>query len=79
MLAGLNPFLTSLTQRGLSAAALYDHWLVAETEATLSLVAWRDAPRDRKRAAYTRYRSALDAEAAAAAVLEQAAALTGAR
>jgi hypothetical protein len=71
MRAGSNPFLTALTPRAVSAAALYDDWLVAETEATLSLAVWRDAPHGHKAAAYRLYASALDAEAAAAAQLAQ--------
>jgi hypothetical protein len=67
----MNPFLTALTPRAVSAAALYDDWLAAETEATLSLAVWRDASRDRNAAAYRVYVSALDAEAAAAAQLAQ--------
>jgi hypothetical protein len=54
-----------------SAGMLYDDWVVAETEATLALAAWRTAARSRKRAAYATYVAALDAESAAAAQLEQ--------
>ena len=79
MLGRSNPFNTALIPRAISAATLYDEWLVAETEATLSLAAWRDAPREHRAAAYGKYLSALDAEAAAAAQLAQRAARTRAR
>jgi hypothetical protein len=73
-----NQFITAplavLRDRGrsvVSAAMLHDDWMVAETEATLALAAWRSASCGRKPAAYTDYVAALDAEAAAAAQLEQ--------
>jgi hypothetical protein len=51
-------------------AELYDAWLFAETDATLSLAAWRSASADDKRDAYTAYVAAVDREAHAAGVLE---------
>ena len=53
----------------ISPAALYDAWLLAETEATLALAAWRAARRCDKRAAYAVYVAALDIEADAANLL----------
>jgi len=58
-----------LSVRRLSPAALYDAWLVAETEATLSLAAWREARRAEKAQAYATYVAALDREAQAAGLL----------
>ena len=55
---------TSVTR--ISPAALYDTWLLAETEATLALTAWRAAARSEKGAAYAIYAAALEIEAAAA-------------
>jgi hypothetical protein len=55
-----------LSVRAVSPAALYDDWLVAETEATLALVAWRAAERSEKAAAYARYVAHTDAEEDAA-------------
>jgi hypothetical protein len=52
-----------------SPAALYDAWLLAETQATLALTAWRSAERCDKRAAYAVYLAALDIEADAANLL----------
>jgi len=49
-----------------SPAELYDTWLLAETEATLALTAWRSARGSEKRAAYAFYVAALDIEAEAA-------------
>ena len=73
-----NPFITAplavLRDRGrsvVSAAMLHGDWMVAETDATLALVAWRSAPCGRTPAAPADYVAALDAEAAAAAQLEQ--------
>ncbi len=53
----------------ISPAALYDAWLLAETEATLALSAWRSARRCDKRAAYAVYAAALEIEADAANLL----------
>ena len=76
-----NPFITApstalsrlgrLNVRALSPAALYDDWLVAETEASLALTGWRDAERHDKLAADARYVAAFDAEEAAAMRLQQ--------
>jgi hypothetical protein len=63
--------------RTASPAALYDDWLVAETQATLALVAWRSAERDQKSAAYARYVTGTDAEEAAAVRLYERLAATG--
>ena len=49
---------------------LFDAWLFAEADATLSLAAWRSAARNDKAAAYATYRAALDREAQAARTLE---------
>jgi hypothetical protein len=57
--------------RPTSAAGLYDAWLIAETEASLALAAWRRAARADKRRASALYVDALAAEEAAAARLEQ--------
>ena len=46
--------------------ALYREWLIAETEATLALDAWRDAATNAKARAFAAYQSALDGEAFAA-------------
>jgi len=55
---------TSVTR--ISPAVLYDAWLLAETEATLALTAWRSAQRSEKGIAFALYVVALDIEAAAA-------------
>lgn len=47
-------------------ADLFDAWLLAETEATLALSAWRSAARHEKADAYTNYAAALDREDQAA-------------
>ena len=65
--------------RAVSPAALYDDWLLAETEATLALVAWHTAPRSLKSAAYTRYVARTDAEEAAAVRLYERLGETGDR
>lgn len=71
-----NPFMTApgsalsrlgrLSVPARSPAALYDDWLVAETEASLALTAWREAERGDKPAAYARYVAAVDVEEDAA-------------
>lgn len=48
------------------AAELYDDWLLAETQASLALVAWYAASRRDKAGAYARYAAHTDAEEAAA-------------
>jgi hypothetical protein len=51
---------------------LHDDWVLAETEATLALAAWRSSDaRGRRALAYAFYVAALDTEEAAAARLEQ--------
>jgi hypothetical protein len=66
---------TSLTRLGrlsirrLRPADLFDAWMLAETEATLALAAWRWAPRDKKGDAHSTYVAALDREAQAAGLL----------
>jgi hypothetical protein len=57
--------------RPISAADLYDAWLIAETKASLALAAWRSAARADKRRACARYVDALAAEEAAAAQLKR--------
>ena len=47
-------------------AALYRDWLIAETEASFALHAWRDAASNAKARAFAAYQSALDGEAYAA-------------
>jgi hypothetical protein len=79
MTARENPFIVTsgsalarLARRGeppASAGALYDDWLMAETQATLALEAWRAAERNQKGAAYARYVAHTNAEDAAAARL----------
>ena len=49
-----------------SPAALFDDWLIAETEATLALQAWRAARPFGKRRAHASYLAALDREEHAA-------------
>lgn len=55
--------------RLLSPASLYDDWLVAETEASLALSAWREARPGMKARAYASYVAALAREARAADLL----------
>ena len=62
--------LARLSNRLLSPAALYDNWLVAETEAGLALAAWRAASPGAKPQAHELYSAALIREAHAANVLE---------
>ena len=50
-------------------ATLFDDWLIAETEATLALEAWRTARPPDKPRAHAYYVAALDREEHAAAVL----------
>lgn len=61
--------LARLGIRLLSPASLYDDWLVAETEASLALTAWRDARPGAKARAYATYVAALAREARAADLL----------
>jgi hypothetical protein len=61
----------ALSLRESSPAALYDDWLLAETQASLELAAWYDAAHGDKAAAYARYAAGTDAEEAAAARLAQ--------
>jgi hypothetical protein len=49
---------------------LYDTWLFAAADATLSLEAWRVAGQDGKADACATYRAALDREERAARILE---------
>jgi hypothetical protein len=66
--ASLSP-LARFSMRLISPAALYDDWLVAETEATLALAAWRAARPGAKARAYGSYVAALAREARAADLL----------
>jgi hypothetical protein len=61
--------LARIGARLISPAALFDDWLMAETEATLALEAWRAARVTRKRRAHARYLLALDREEHAAHLL----------
>jgi hypothetical protein len=62
--------LAKLSIRLLSPASLYDDWLVAETEASLSLLAWREArPFGAKARAYAAYVAAVAREERAADLL----------
>jgi hypothetical protein len=54
----------------LRPADLFDAWLFAESDATLALAAWNNAPRSEKRPAHAAYVAAFDREAHAASVLE---------
>jgi hypothetical protein len=54
-----------------SPAAFYDAWVLAETEASLALMAWRSARRGEKAGAYAVYAAALEAEALAADLLRE--------
>jgi hypothetical protein len=62
------PIAAPITRR-IRPAQLFDAWLVAETEATLALSAWKLASRRCKREAYAAYVAALDREGLAADVL----------
>jgi hypothetical protein len=62
--------LARFSVRLVSPAALYDDWLIAETEATLALAAWRAARPAAKPRAHASYLAALDREQHAALVLE---------
>jgi hypothetical protein len=66
--ASLSP-LARFSMRLISPAALYDDWLVAETEATLALAAWRAARPGAKARAHDTYVAALGREARAADLL----------
>jgi hypothetical protein len=62
--------LARLSIRLVSPASLYDDWLVAETEASLALLAWREArPFGAKARAYGAYVAALAREDRAAGLL----------
>jgi hypothetical protein len=61
--------LARLQIRFLSAASLHDDWLVAETEASLALAAWRAARPGAKARAHAAYVAALSREAHAADLL----------
>jgi hypothetical protein len=61
--------LAKLSLRLLSPASLYDDWLVAETEASLALTAWREARPGSKARAHAAYVAALAREARAADLL----------
>jgi hypothetical protein len=61
--------LAKLSKRLISPAALYDDWLLAETEATLALAAWRSARPGAKATAHDSYVAALAREARAADLL----------
>jgi hypothetical protein len=52
-----------------SPSALFDNWLIAETDAALALEAWRAASPGAKPHAHAAYVVALDREEHAAAVL----------
>jgi hypothetical protein len=54
----------------LHPADLFDAWLFAESDATLALAAWNQAPQSEKRPAHAAYVAASDREAHAASVLE---------
>jgi hypothetical protein len=59
-----------LSIRLLSPASLYDDWFVAETEASLALLAWREARSSGAKArAYASYVAALGREERAAGLL----------
>ena len=62
----------------LSPSLLRDAWLVAETEASLALAAWRSAPQSQKGKAYASYVVALEREAEAADLLAMRLAPAGA-
>jgi hypothetical protein len=62
--------LTRFSVRPLAPAALYDDWLIAETEATLALAAWRAARPAAKPWAHASYVAALDREQHAALMLQ---------
>jgi hypothetical protein len=62
--------LARFSVRPVSPAALYDDWLIAETEATLALAAWRAARPAAKPWAHASYLAALDREQDAALMLE---------
>jgi hypothetical protein len=57
---------------GVSPADLFDAWQFAAADATLALAAWRTATSAQKPDAHAAYAAALDREAHAALVLEQA-------
>lgn len=55
--------------RSVSRAALYDDWLLAETEATLALARWRTAGPTARAHAHAAYSDALAREGLAADLL----------
>ena len=61
--------LSRFNVRLVSPAALYDNWLLAETEAALALTAWRDARPGIRARAHAAYAAALEREAHAAGLL----------
>jgi hypothetical protein len=61
--------LARLGLRLLSPASLYDDWVVAETESSLALTAWKDATTGSMARAYASYVAALAREARAADLL----------
>jgi len=58
--------LSRLGLRLVSPAALYDDWVIAETETALALDAWREATAATKAGTFAAYQHALDHEARAA-------------
>ena len=70
--------LARLSVKRLSPSLLRDAWLVAETEASLALAAWRSAPQSQKGKAYASYVVALEREAEAADLLAMRLAPAGA-
>jgi hypothetical protein len=56
--------------RRLRPAELFDAWMLAETEASLALTAWRAARAEEKADAHATYLGALDREAQAAKTLQ---------
>jgi hypothetical protein len=69
LLESLTPF-TLPAVKPLSAADLYDLWMIAEADATLALADWMAAPRRSKAETYAAYADALDREAEAAGALQ---------
>jgi hypothetical protein len=57
------------TTKPLSAADLFDEWMIAEADATLALADWTAAPQRDKSETYSAYAAALDREADAAEAL----------
>jgi hypothetical protein len=69
MASPTSPPLARIGARLFSPAAAFDDWLIAETEASLALEAWRSARPFSKSQAHASYAAALDREEHAAAVL----------